>query len=90
MFSTLRKKEVLKKLISVFIAIGCFFLILGLLSLFNIVNIDAMPPILLSAGIFNITNGYYVYIKNKKAAILSILSGLFSIFVSVFIFLGNA
>lgn len=84
------KKEVLKKLISVFIVIGCFLLVLGLLSLFNIINMDAMPPILLSAGIFNITNGYYVYIKNKKPAILSILSGLFSIIVSVFIFLGNA
>jgi hypothetical protein len=82
----LRKKEVLKRFISVFIVIGCFLLVLGLLSLFNIVNMDAMPPILLSAGIFNITNGYYVYIKNKKSAILLISSGLFSAIVSVFIF----
>jgi len=87
--NTKSSKVGLKKLISVFIVIGCFFLILGLLGLFNVVNIDAMPPILLSAGIFNITNGYYIYINNKKSAILSILSGLFSISVSIFIFFVN-
>lgn len=82
----MRKKEIPKKLILVINIIGSLLLVLGLLSLFNVVNMDAMSPILLSAGIFNVTNGYYAYIKNEKSAVLSISSGLFSIIVSVFIF----
>ena len=79
------KKEFIKKVIPLIIIIGCTFLALGLLSLFGIINMEAMPLILLSAGLFNISNAYYVYGKNKKSAIFLTLSGLFSIFVSIFI-----
>ena len=80
------KKEFIKKVIPlIIIIIGCTFLVLGLLSLFGIINMEAMPLILLSAGLFNISNAYYVYGKNKKSAVFLILSGLFSIFVSIFI-----
>ena len=79
------KKEFIRKLIPLIIIIGCILLILGLLSLFGLINMDAMPLILLSAGLFNISNAYYVYSKNKKLATFLILSGLFLIFVSIFI-----
>ncbi|PPK43675.1 hypothetical protein BD821_1275 [Clostridium algidicarnis DSM 15099] len=79
------KKEFIKKVITLIIIIGCIFLVLGLLSLFGIINMEAMPCVLLAAGLFNISNAYYVYGKNKKSAVFLILSGLFSIFVSIFI-----
>ncbi len=82
----LKKKEVIRKLISVVIVIGIILFVLGLLSLFGIINMDAMPIILLSAGLFNISNGYYAYTKNKKSAIFIFSCGLFSIFVAVLIF----
>ena len=70
------KKEFMKKVITLIIIIGCILLILGLLSLFDLVNMEAMPPILLAAGLFNISNAYYVYGKNKKSATFLTLSGL--------------
>jgi hypothetical protein len=79
----LEKIKVINRLVSGITVIGFILLILGLLSLFGIINMSSMLLTLLSAGIFSLINGYH-NINNKKVAIFCIVVGFFSIFVAVF------
>ena len=79
----MEKTKVINRLVSVITVIGFILLILGLLSLFGVINMNSMLLTLLSSGIFSLINGYH-YIKNKKVAIFCVVVGFFSIFVAIF------
>jgi hypothetical protein len=79
--ANLKKREFIKTSIAVIIVIGVIF---SALCLFDIINKDPLPIILLIAAILNISNGYY-YTNNKKVKFFSMSSGLFLIFVFVII-----
>lgn len=86
----MKKIKVVNRLVSLITVIGLILMVFGLLGFYSIINIDPMPLILISSGIFSILNGYSLYIKNKKGkatlvlVTICIAAGLFSIFVVIF------
>lgn len=86
----MNKIKVTNRLVSVITVIGFILMILGLLSLFGKINMNSMPLVLISSGIFSILNGYSLYIKNKKGkatlvlVTICIVAGLFAFFVAIF------
>ena len=71
-------------IVALIIIIEFILLVLGLLSLFGAVDMDATLPIFLSAGLFNIANGYNHFKENKILAIFTIVCGAFIIFAAIF------